>query len=126
MHFNCNINPQGWLPPCYLSVVVAGSAIHNYTPQTADSIEKHLPAPSPQDRAESDQNGHPVSAANWAVMSSSLVRLSAPEMEAFSTKLVMLQCFEFYEYTAGIIEKHLLPPTPQDRAKQIRTGTLIK
>jgi len=39
--------------------VVAGSAIHNYTPQTADSIKKHLPAPSPQDRAESDQDGHP-------------------------------------------------------------------
>ena len=31
MHFNCNINPQGWLPPCYLSVVVAGSAIHGHT-----------------------------------------------------------------------------------------------
>jgi len=39
---------------------VAGSAIHNYTPQTADSIKKHLPAPSPQDRAESDQDGHPA------------------------------------------------------------------
>ena len=24
-------NPQGWLPPCYLSVEVAGSVIHGHT-----------------------------------------------------------------------------------------------
>ncbi|MBE0524439.1 MAG: hypothetical protein IBX40_08945 [Methanosarcinales archaeon] len=28
-------------------------------PKTADSIEKRLPPPTPQDRAESDQDGHP-------------------------------------------------------------------
>ena len=51
MHFSSHINPQGWLPPSYLSVVVAGSAIHNYTPQTADSIEKRLSAYTLQGQA---------------------------------------------------------------------------
>jgi hypothetical protein len=56
-------------------------------------------------------------------MLASLVRLSALEMEDFSIRLVTLQSFEFYEYTAEIIEKHLPPTTPQDLAKQIRTGS---
>ena len=43
-------------------------------------------------------------------MLASLVRLSALEMEDFSIRLVTLQSFEFYELTAGIIEKHLPPP----------------
>jgi len=57
MHFNCNINPQGWLPPCYLSVVVAGSVIHSNTPNRRSN--RKAPASTPQDRAESDQDGHP-------------------------------------------------------------------
>ena len=36
LHFNGYTNPQGWLPTCYLSVVVAGSAIHGHTPGQPD------------------------------------------------------------------------------------------
>ena len=52
MHFNCYANPQGWLPPCYLSVVVAGSVIHGHTLGQPDQSKIACQLPPPQDRAE--------------------------------------------------------------------------
>jgi len=58
MHFNCYANPQGWLPPCNLSVVVAGSAIHGHTQNRR--FNRKAPATPQTTRAgESDQDGHP-------------------------------------------------------------------
>jgi len=57
LHFNGYTNPQGWLPPCYLSVVVAGSAIHGHTLNR--QINRKAPAtPHTTRPGEADQNGH--------------------------------------------------------------------
>jgi len=36
------------------------ATVHSSHQKTARIIEKHLPAPTPQDRAKSDQDGHPA------------------------------------------------------------------
>ncbi|MBE0525196.1 MAG: hypothetical protein IBX40_12840 [Methanosarcinales archaeon] len=50
-------NPKRWLPPCYLSVVVAGSAIHGHTLNRQNN--RKAPASTPQERAEQIRRGHP-------------------------------------------------------------------
>jgi len=63
LHFNGYTNPQGWLPPCYLSVVVAGSAIHGHTLNRQNN-RKAPASPPQQEQAESNQDEHPVIADN--------------------------------------------------------------
>ena len=59
MHFNCHKNPKSWLPPCYLSVVVAGSVIHSNTPNRRSN--RKAPATPHTTRADgADRNGHPA------------------------------------------------------------------
>jgi len=58
LHFNGYTNPQGWLPPATISVVVAGSAIHGHTLNR--QINRKAPATLHTSRpGGADQNGHP-------------------------------------------------------------------
>ena len=55
LHFNGYTNPKGWLPSCYLSVVVAGSAIHGHTLNHQNN--RKAPATPPQGQAELSVRG---------------------------------------------------------------------
>jgi hypothetical protein len=57
MHFNSHIDLQGWLPPCHLSVGVAGSVIHDHI--LNHQINQKAPATLTTRPGAADQNGHP-------------------------------------------------------------------
>jgi hypothetical protein len=107
------------------------SITSNFTfPQTAGSIAKRLPSPTPQERAKAEQDGHPgrvkrEGAAGKPKKRRKLGHLNnlknifqvAPALTGITSNFIFLQ-------TAGSIAKRLPPPTPHERAEQrSRTST---